>query len=491
LLVTTWPGTAPAARIATIVRGVGAGSDKAAGYVAHQMRRAFQADDRYEVIDLEEALGNSASKKAVRAFKVAEQLTDKGREAYQTLDLDPAIEHLASALNKYERNAAFVSDIRAVAKVLMLLGATHILRGDEKTGALRLRQAIAVDPTVDPDPRIFNPGMRQIFQEAVGQLANRPLGTISVTSNPSYAEVYLDGKFVGVTPMAADSIQEGRHFVRFVKEGYRSRGNVIDVVGKEEAADVATLEPTDSFEEFDALVEAATPSLSSKQAGDRVGEVFKQLGQVLEADALMLTEVRLDGERVRVLSVLVDVADSKVLKSASQTFSYDSRPEIYEREVADMLRRNFADDTMAKARQDGVTGSGGGLVHAASGVCYGMPCSKLKTLVLAVGVGGGTIIALLGGLLDYLAFVDNRDYRDSPQSGQEADDLRSSGTAKAISGDILLGLGIITAAASAGLYFFWEPSPSTSDVIEQTDRSWGLAFLPLAGGAAVSAQIEF
>ncbi|MEE8408212.1 MAG: PEGA domain-containing protein [Myxococcota bacterium] len=493
LLVTAWAPSARATKIASIVRGVGAGSDKAAGYVSYQIRRALQEDDRYEVVDLPRALGSPTQKRAERAFDVASEMLQKGRSAYETLDLDPAIEYLNTALAKYERHAAHVTDISKVADVLMLLGATHILRGEEKTGGKRLAQAKAIYPEVEPDPTIFNPGMRQIFDEAADRLAHRPLGTVSITSNPSYAEVYLDGDFVGVTPMAIDGVTEGRHFVRLVKDGYRNRGNVLNVVGQVEAADVATLKPTDSYEEFDALVEAATPSLATKEAGDRVGEVFRQLGVVLDVEQLMITEVRLDGERVRVMAIQIDVVASNVIKAAKQVFSYDSQPATYEREIEDLLRSSFAVDTLARKAGDGDPVAGdGGLVHAATGICYGMPCKKFKTLLLAIGGGGGTLLGLLGGVLDYLAYIDNGKYRVSAQPSQEAKDLRSAGTAKAIVGDILAGVGVAVAATSVVLYFVWEPAASTpADVIEQTDGSWGLAVTPLRGGAAVSAHFEF
>src|SRR5690606_10893184 len=107
------------------------------------------------------------------------------KTAFESLDLDAAVDHLNSALSKFERNAAFVTDFPKVANALMLLGATHILRGEEKTGARRLAQAIALVPDIQPDPRIFNPGMRDIFEQAGKELTSRPEGDITLTSNPS------------------------------------------------------------------------------------------------------------------------------------------------------------------------------------------------------------------------------------------------------------------------------------------------------------------
>jgi hypothetical protein len=478
--------------IGVLVRGAGAGSDKAAGFVAHYMRTLVAQDERYQVADLSDTLGGDSADRAKRAFEVAEEMVQKGRAAYETLDLEPAIDYLNTALNKYERHAGHVTDIKKVAELLMLLGATHILRGEDKTGTKRLAQAVAVDPSIEPDPRIFNPSMREIFQDVTKKLKERPQGTVAITSNPSYAEIYLDGKFVGVTPTAMDKVPEGRHFVRMVREGYKSWGKVIEVVGQVEAADTATLKPSDNFEEYDALVEAAMPSLSNKAVGDKVGEVFHQLGKLLKVDELLLAEVRLDGERVRVLAVLIDVTEATVLRSASRTFSYDSRPETYANEIGDLIKKNFSVGAVASAASTKVDGpSGGNQAYASGGQCAGMACQKFKTVVLAVGAGGGALLGGVGALLDYLAYVDNGDYRATAQTSPKSKDLMSSGKNKALLGDVLVGVGIAMIGASVGMYFLWTPSPTASEVVGQKSSGWSLGAAPTPGGAAVSISTTF
>ena len=147
-------------RVAVVVHGVGAGSDKAAGFVEHFVRTALEVDDRFSVVDLESALGSRRYRKAQRAFRAAEGLVEKGRTAYESLDLDLAVAHLNKALANYEEYIAYLRDTERVAEVLMLLGATHILRGEERLGAHRLSQAVTAYAEIEPAPRIFNPAMR-------------------------------------------------------------------------------------------------------------------------------------------------------------------------------------------------------------------------------------------------------------------------------------------------------------------------------------------
>src|SRR5262245_57365973 len=55
-------------------------------------------------------------------------------------------------------------------------------------------------------------------------------GTLSVASDPSDAAVYVDGQFVGRTPVDLKALQPGDHRVRLVKDGYLENGRIVNVV---------------------------------------------------------------------------------------------------------------------------------------------------------------------------------------------------------------------------------------------------------------------
>src|SRR3989442_5387495 len=54
-------------------------------------------------------------------------------------------------------------------------------------------------------------------------------GTLSVASEPAGASVYVDGQFVGETPLDVKNLQPGDHRVRLVKDGYLENGRVVNV----------------------------------------------------------------------------------------------------------------------------------------------------------------------------------------------------------------------------------------------------------------------
>ena len=54
-------------------------------------------------------------------------------------------------------------------------------------------------------------------------------GTLSVASDPPGAAVYVDGRFVGETPLDVKNLPPGDHRVRLVKDGYLENGRVVSV----------------------------------------------------------------------------------------------------------------------------------------------------------------------------------------------------------------------------------------------------------------------
>jgi PEGA domain-containing protein/PKD domain-containing protein len=54
-------------------------------------------------------------------------------------------------------------------------------------------------------------------------------GILSVASDPADAAVYVDGQFVGRTPVEIKALEPGDHRVRLVKDGYLENGRVVNV----------------------------------------------------------------------------------------------------------------------------------------------------------------------------------------------------------------------------------------------------------------------
>ncbi len=469
LAVVLTAAPASATKMLVLARSSGSGGDKAASYATYVSRYLLSEDGRYDVVDLPRALGDAPE----NPFAEPDNLVAQAQTAYETLDLDPAVEHLRKALTQYEKNAAHLTDIKRISSALLLLGAVHILRGEEKMGAERLLQALAVDRDVEPDPRVFNPSMRQQFQRASDQLASRRPGKLVVTSTPSYAEVWVDGQFRGITPYTIDGLRDGKHYVRIVKDGYEPAGAVMQVGPGREVTHNATLKAGKKLNDLDA---AANEAAVSRRPDDTPPNAVLALKKLVAADHAFIAEVRVDGDRVTLTAAQYDMAAQRHLKTASKEFPFADKAEIFQRELSDLLRTQFGETTLVKKTEPAPPPPGTTVAST--------PTSSNKKLALGIGIGGGVLFGGVGALLEFLALRDNNEFRLKPQASADAEALQSSGRTKAMVGDILMVLGVAALGTGLGLYFMWEPSGG-----DAAGGSATLSFVPLDGGGAVLLKV--
>ena len=487
--------SATAGKLTVVVRGAGAGSDRAASLTRHAMQELLAKDERYELNDLGRGLGNPDRERALKAFQAAEEMRQKGREAYETLDLDGAAEYLGTSLARFERYAAYVGDFRQVAEVLLLLGATHILRGEEKLGVRRLEQAVTILPRAEPDPRIFNPAMRNLFQDALVRLGSRPHGSLALTSSPSYAEVYVNGSFMGVTPLVLPKLLEGRHYLRLERDGYRPWGKVVDVVARTENLDSAALKPTLRLDAFDGLADAAVKQLvDHPELGGRL-EAAERLGTATGGDQLWLCRVRMDDDRVQLWAGQYDLASHRLLAQGDHVFASDGRAETFAQEVPLLWQRAFGAAALAATGADGRLHSGS-RAPSADASCWLGTCSTAKRATV-LSTGGAGLAVLVGATVLWVkARGDYTSFRHLPQADVRGTGDYTQGLSLARTGDLLGIVGGFLGLTSGLLALFWEPDPATVDlqvptVPSPSVRPTALFLQPESGGLQAQAAWSF
>ena len=69
-------------------------------------------------------------------------------------------------------------------------------------------------------------------------------GSISVSSNPPGARVYLDGVYKGTTPLTIEDIFIARHLLKLVKDGYKDQTESITITGNNRETVSMSLEPS-------------------------------------------------------------------------------------------------------------------------------------------------------------------------------------------------------------------------------------------------------
>lgn len=94
-----------------------------------------------------------------------------------------------------------------------------------KTGMVRPVVAFAVSAALTLCPAADG----ILLAASPAAAAAAAVGSLSVSSDPDGAAVYVDGQFVGQTPLAVQRLSAGDHRVRVVKDGYLENGRIVNV----------------------------------------------------------------------------------------------------------------------------------------------------------------------------------------------------------------------------------------------------------------------
>ncbi len=472
-----------------IVRADGDAAQKAASFVAHFFRKELRADSRYRLVDVARSLGDPKAETAATALKLADEELLKAKRLFEDMDLDEVVDSLNSALGRFENHVAYLENVAPVAQALLFLGGVHLLRGEPATGIKRVKQALSIDPALinTLDPQVFTPENRKIVKKAAQELQQRARGTLSIGSTPSFAEVFVDGRFVGVTPLELDDVLMGKHYVRLQKDGMRNAGKVLKVARAARRQPIE-MRAASNYDEFDRLSEELIAVLggTEEDAVDPVVGMGTRLGEV---DYMLAAGVQLDGERIEVTAVMYDLDDgNRVIRRGKQVFSYESGPETYRGEIADMYKRFFGQTPTDPTALIGERGRG---VDPNASVCLGMSCGRFKTMLWGGGLLGGGAMMGLGSLFWGLSKADNNAFRAAFQVSGEAANLEQSGKAKAVAGDILFFVGASALVTAGLLYYFYVPAPSAGDVLGAGQGRFGLSVAPTNGGVAIGATLSY
>jgi hypothetical protein len=295
-------------------------SRKAASVLGHLVRENFRRAKEFDLIDVRHLLNKGAQDTRLRSVKKAHKLLAKGKEQYDDLELDVAIEVLGKAQDEYKKAVGRFGDGQKYLEILLFLGASHILSGDAELGADAFRSVALFDKRKTLDAKMFPPSMIDIFNGAKAQAAAAPVGMVQMKSNPPASEVYLNGVYKGITPVTMVKVPEGSHFVRVEKDGYLPWGQQVDFFATHEERVEATLLASPGLAQFKKRSKALLGDLDD----DPPKKAIVEYGQWTGVEQLVVVEVKQRGAEVGVEAVLVQIDPPKRLAYRSANFDFTS-----------------------------------------------------------------------------------------------------------------------------------------------------------------------
>jgi hypothetical protein len=245
----------------------------------------------------------------------AEAMAVRGRSSYENLELDDAVKLLEGAVAAYFNCASKQVSGRGYVEALQFLGAARIARGETDAGMRAFRNAAAFDARATMDTRIFPPDMVAAYARSRDTVAGYPPGAISVTTTPSGTEVFIDGRFSGVSPLMGQKAAPGTHFVSARRDGFEAAGGRLEVESGEEAAFHANMDRSPGLEEFAGYQAGLLSEIDRDTAGpDTMG-----VARILKADRVIVCSVARRGNAVEAVASAYDMPDGRKAGAASAT----------------------------------------------------------------------------------------------------------------------------------------------------------------------------
>jgi len=165
----------------------------------------------------------------------ANQLVEKGRDAYLDGRFPEATQKLEQALGVLRRAIESLDEERKAAETLfrahMYLAFTLRAEGGGNLpqAVEAMKEAIRTFPSLEPSRAEFGPENLSFYRRVKQEMEQAPTGSLHVRTPAEPANVYLNGRLVGVTPLDLQRVYGGRYLIHLRRGTEPSRLHAIEI----------------------------------------------------------------------------------------------------------------------------------------------------------------------------------------------------------------------------------------------------------------------
>ncbi|MCK5808506.1 PEGA domain-containing protein, partial [bacterium] len=168
----------------------------------------------------------SASK---RDYERGVKRFEEAKALYSDLNMEEAIPKFKSAERIIAKHVDKMADLSVLSEILLYLGASYKIFDETDKASPYFLRYISMNPNKELEEQNFAPEVVEYFNQIKNDFLMMPNGSIKFTTTPPGAEVFLDGKLVGIAPLRVDGVTAGSHYYRLHMDGYRDQGGDIAV----------------------------------------------------------------------------------------------------------------------------------------------------------------------------------------------------------------------------------------------------------------------
>ncbi|MCS6915542.1 MAG: PEGA domain-containing protein [Myxococcales bacterium] len=240
---------------------------------------SLQGNERLDMRDLESRLSDFAQEVPMDQIELARSTYAKGMAALQQLDPGAAALHLQEAVDLLVVVLPYVRK-QELADAMMALAVAHALRGNRRASNATLVRLLTWRSDYPFDPERHPPQLAAPLEEARRAVSRLARGALRIETDPPGAQAFVDGTYVGVTPLEVSDLLVGEHYLTFRKLGFRKGVRVAQVSARSRQVVQARLQPLDKY----LLVKQTMDRLAGKLGAARLDPVADTLKETLYLD---------------------------------------------------------------------------------------------------------------------------------------------------------------------------------------------------------------
>jgi len=334
------------AKVTVFLIQEGTVAPKLTARISHAIVKSLHENTNLDVKDPDKLLLRFAGEVPSRTISRAKSNLKKGIFLIKGGNPGDAIVKLRAAIGGLERSLAFVKK-KALARAYMGLGVAQAEAGSRKAAYKTFVQLMTWRPRVLFDTREFGSRYLPLYARAQAAAKRLPRGSAELTTEPSGAKAYVDGRFVGITPTTAFGLARGVHYATFKMQGYIKASKRIDVSGSEMRKYHKELKSSDKY----LLLQQSLQTVQGELGGAKATQAMLDLRSFLFIDQVIFARIRKAGtNQMHVQGYLYDLRSKIRLNQTSQTVQTNKLKAIAK--MTTLLYVNVRYDGLLEAPKD-------------------------------------------------------------------------------------------------------------------------------------------
>ncbi len=283
--------------------------------IQRELGEALRKNSHLDMKDLDVRLAEFAQEMPFDQVELARTTLQKGRDALFKMEIDSAILQLADAVDQLIAVLPYIKK-QELADAMMAVAIAQFQKGKTQAMQQALRRLFVWRPTYTADPTQVPPQMTDAVEAARHEVSQLARADLQVSSEPSGAQVFVDGDFIGVAPISVPGLAVGEHYVTLRKLGYKRGLRVAQVKANSGATVIGKLMRSEKY----LLVEQAVVKVAPQMGKSPIDSVVDNLRETLFLDQTLFVQLRKrTGEDVELSAHLYDLRSRQLISKQVAT----------------------------------------------------------------------------------------------------------------------------------------------------------------------------